>query len=150
MSDPNLSEAAQQVPSSPPVAPAYEPTPLGGPVPVANGKRLLCAILESLLFILTLGLGWIVWSLMVWSKGQSPAKSMMSLRCVRLEEDRAADFGTMALRELVGKWLVGTITLGITNIVSLFMILLTPDRQAVWDKLAGTVVVEDADGHYAV
>ncbi|HEX8802909.1 MAG TPA: RDD family protein [Acidimicrobiales bacterium] len=109
------------------------------------GRRLGSALLDSVLFVVLLGIGWVIWSLIVWSKGQSPAKSLLNLRCVHLETQRAATWGRMALRELVGKSLIGALTVGISSVVSCFMIL-GPTRQGVWDKVAGTAVVDDPDG----
>jgi uncharacterized RDD family membrane protein YckC len=51
----------------------------------------------------------------------------------------------MALRELVYKGILGSVTGGITTIVSAFMILLTDSREGIWDKIAKTAVVEDPD-----
>jgi hypothetical protein len=67
------------------------------------------------------------------------------MRCVRTGDGRSASWGTMALREWVGKGLLGSITFGITTLVSCFMVLGDP-RQTVWDRVASTVVVDDPDG----
>jgi uncharacterized RDD family membrane protein YckC len=67
------------------------------------------------------------------------------MRCVRTDDGRSATWGTMALRELVGKGILGSLTFGITTLVSCFMVL-GASRQAVWDRVASTVVVDDPDG----
>jgi uncharacterized RDD family membrane protein YckC len=132
--------------TTPPGAdPAYgAPAPPGGPVnaPLSSaGKRFGGYLLESLLLIVTLFIGWLIWSLIVWGKGQTPAKQLLGMRCVDVNTGQIAGWGTMALRELVGKVILGNVTFGITTLVSAFMIL-GESRQGIWDKIASTVVVD--------
>lgn len=119
------------------------------PVPTAPlstaGKRLGANILDAILAIVTLGIGWLIWSAITWSKGQTPAKSLLGMRCVRVDTGRAATWGTMALRELIGKSVLSSITFGVTWLISCFMVLSEP-RQAIWDKVASTYVVDDPEG----
>jgi uncharacterized RDD family membrane protein YckC len=116
----------------------------GAPIST-SGKRLGAYFLDVILALVTLGIGWFIWSLVVWSKGQTPAKSLLGMRCVRTDTGRAATWGTMALRELVGKGIIGAFTGGITALVSAFMIL-GATHQGIWDKIATTVVVDDPTG----
>lgn len=109
------------------------------------GKRFGAYLLDLVLVFATLFLGWLIWSLVIWSKGQSPAKAILGMRCISTETGRAATWGTMALRELVGKGLLGSVSFGVTTIVSAFLIL-GDSRQGIWDKIATTVVVDDPDG----
>lgn len=128
------------------VARGYGVWEVGGAPLSSAGKRLGAYLLDGFVLApVTLFIGWVIWSLIVWSKGQSPAKQLLGMRCVRLETARAATWGTMALRELVGKLLLGAITGGITTLISAFMILGTR-RQGIWDKIANTTVVDDPDG----
>lgn len=119
-------------------------TAAGAPVSTA-GKRLGAYLLEGILVFLTLGIGWLIWALIVWARGQSPAKQILGMRCVRADTGMVATWGTMALRELVGKWIFGMFSFGLTTLISAFMILGAP-HQGIWDKVASTVVVDDPDG----
>lgn len=127
----------------------YNPAPLGfavGGAPVSSaGKRLGASVLDSILFMFTLGFGWMMWSAIVWSKGTTPGKSLLGMRCVRTVDGQVANWGTMALREIVGKGILGFVTGGITSLISCFMIL-GAARQGIWDKVASTTVVDDPDG----
>jgi uncharacterized RDD family membrane protein YckC len=110
----------------------------------SSGKRFGAWLLDGLLIVVTLVIGWLVWSLVVWAKGQTPAKSLLGMRCIRTDTGRGAT--TMALRELGGKVILGNLTFGITTIVSGIMILADGERhQAIWDKMVSTVVVDDPD-----
>jgi uncharacterized RDD family membrane protein YckC len=67
----------------------------------------------------------------------------MGLRVVRLDQGKAAGFGTMFLREMVAKPVInilGWITAGIVN----FWLVWDKDTQELWDKVVGTIVVNDA------
>lgn len=127
----------------------FQPAAVGftvGGAPVSSaGKRFGAYLLDSLLAIITLGIGWLIWSMIVWSKGTTPGKELLGMRCVRTDTGQAASWGTMAVRELVGKSLLGAISFGITSLVSCFMIL-GAARQGVWDKVATTTVVDDPAG----
>ncbi|MEO7556804.1 MAG: RDD family protein [Acidimicrobiales bacterium] len=113
----------------------------------SNGKRFGAYLLEAVLVVVTLFIGWIIWSIILWSKGQTPAKSILKMRVIKLDTGRAADGGVMALRELVGKVLLGLIPF--YGIVSGIVILTDDQHQGLWDKLAGTVVIDDPDERFA-
>ena len=98
--------------------------------------------MEVLLFPLTLGVGWLVWSLVLYSRAQTPAKQLLGLRVFRRSTASPATWVRMALRELVAKPL-GSLVCGLTVGVLYFMLLWDANTQEVWDKLADTVVVDD-------
>jgi uncharacterized RDD family membrane protein YckC len=130
------------------------PVAYGQPGPVAGaqlstpGKRFGAYLLDGVLVFVTLIIGWVIWSLIIWSKGQSPGKSLLGMRCIRSDTGRCASFGDMALRELVGKGILGSVTFGITTIVGGIMIL-GDTREGLWDKMAHTIVVDDPTGRFA-
>jgi uncharacterized RDD family membrane protein YckC len=135
------------------------PPPSDGPAPntplppgvvvTSVGKRLGGYLLEVLLVIFTLFIGWLIWSLVVWGRSVSPSKQLLKMKVVKKDSGLRAGYGTMALRELVGKWLIVNLVIGsICGIVTLvldFMLLWDKDRQQLWDKIAGTIVVDDPD-----
>lgn len=110
--------------------------------PAALGKRVAAVAADVVLAVVTLGIGWLVWSLISWSKGQTPGKSLLGLRCVRTDTGDVASWSTMAKRELLGKTLLGTVTAGVAGLVSCVLVL-GSSRQGLWDKVAGTLVVDD-------
>lgn len=102
-------------------------------------------LLDFLLLIVTLAIGWIIWSLIVWSKGTTPGHQVLRLYIVDEKSGKTATWGHMALRELVMKGIVGsaaaTITFGIYFIVdSLFVV--RSDRKTLHDLLSSTQVVQ--------
>ena len=68
----------------------------------SQGRRLGGYVLDLVLFVVTLGIGWLIWLLVVGRRGQSPGKQLLNLRVVR-EDGSAAGLGWMLLREIVLK-----------------------------------------------
>jgi uncharacterized RDD family membrane protein YckC len=111
--------------------------------------RLGAALLDVLLIIVTLFVGWLVWTLIVWSKGQTPGKQICGQRVVMKQTGRAARWGEMALRDFVIRGLaigiLGQLTCGIVSLVATLMIF-SAYHETLWDKWAGTLVADDREG----
>ena len=113
-------------------------------------RRCYAYLLDALLAGLTLGVGWLVWSLLAWRRGQSPAKQLMGMTVVH--DGRPASWKRMAARELLLKTVAGLVcgalarpSYGISLIPYFFWLCFDVDRQALWDRPAGTLVVEERD-----
>jgi uncharacterized RDD family membrane protein YckC len=113
-----------------------------GPALATPWKRIAGRLLEVLLTWFTLGIGWFVWSLVVWKDGLTPAKQLTGMRVIDMKTGEHASWWRMALRELIGKPIAGIAVL-LTLGVLLFMPFWDNKNQALWDKIAGTVVVDD-------
>ena len=134
------------------------------------GRRIGAFFLAIPLVIITLGIGYLIWGLIVWPNGQTPALQVLGMRCFRPEDNRVAGFWWMALREIVAGFSEGTLTgeagtsagqagtlaggagrsaggagaLGaIIGLISLILMLTRPDRKTIQDLVAGTVVLYD-------
>jgi uncharacterized RDD family membrane protein YckC len=149
-------------PQAPPVPAGYgygqpggQPVPAGmyldqesglmlpqGTVLANPGRRIGAFFLTIPLVIITLGIGYIVWGLIVWGNGQTPALQVLGMRCFRPETNRVAGFWWMALREIVGRILEVILSI-ITELISLILMLTRPDRKTLHDLVAGTVVLHD-------
>jgi len=113
-----------------------------GTVLASPGRRIGAFFLAIPLVIITLGIGYVVWGLIVWGNGQTPALQVLGMRCFRPETNRVAGFWWMALREIVGRILEGILSI-ITELISLILMLTRPDRKTLHDLVAGTVVLHD-------
>lgn len=126
-----------------PVQPAHDLVPTSALA--SPGVRLGAALLNGLLFVVTLGIGYLVWTLVLWSEGTNPGKKICGLRVVKADTGRLCTFGDMLLRNFVFGSLVmgfiGTVTLYIGYLVDIFMIF-GERRQRLIDKLACTLVVK--------
>jgi uncharacterized RDD family membrane protein YckC len=108
------------------------------------GKRFIGAILSLALFIVTLGIGFIIWDLIVWQKGQTPAYSILKMQVVKKDTGQPATWGTMFVRGFLGYWLIQGLILDslFVGYILLFMIFWDKDNQELWDKISGTVVLD--------
>ena len=146
--DPSGSERADDAPPEPgtPGRPAFM-ADLPPSVRLSSPWRRLGAhLLDTLLIFVTLLIGWIVWSIIVWGRGQSPAKQLLGMRVVHRETLMSARRGRMFVREIPCKWLIGFVA-GVTIIgfVAYFWLLWDKERQELWDKMVETVVVNDPE-----
>jgi uncharacterized RDD family membrane protein YckC len=109
-------------------------------------RRLGGHLLDGLLVFVTLIVGWIIWSIIVWGRGQTPAKQLLGMRVINRETLTAAGRGRMFVREVPCKWIIGTIA-GVTVIGAIlyFWLLWDSERQELWDKMVETVVVNDPE-----
>jgi uncharacterized RDD family membrane protein YckC len=153
---------AQAFPQAPPVPAGYGYGQYGGqPVPAgmyldqesglmlpqgtelaSPGRRIGAYFLSIPLAIITLGIGYVIWALIVWANGQTPALQVLGMRCWRPEDNKVAGFWWMALREIVGVFLESILSI-ITELISLILMLTRPDRKTIHDLVAGTVVLRD-------
>jgi uncharacterized RDD family membrane protein YckC len=108
------------------------------------GRRIGAFFLSIPLSIVTLGIGYAIWGLIVWGRGQTPALQVLGMRCWRPETGRVASWGWMALREIIGRFIEGILSF-ITLLVSLILMLTSKDRRCLHDLIAGTVVLRDPD-----
>jgi len=110
------------------------------------GRRLGQYLLDGLLAIVTLGIGYLIWSLFIWRRGETPAMQILRIKVVKLETGQVATWGTMALREFVGKYIVMGLISSIffpAWVVLVFMLMWDKNKQELWDKIAGTIVVSN-------
>ena len=123
--------------------------PAGVPPLASLGERFGGYLLDGLLALVTLGIGWMIWCCFTFSKGQTPAKQMMGMRVVKQDTGIAANWGEMFLRNVVipgALGLVGIFLFGIPTIVAACFIFGGNLRQTGWDHMMRTVVVKDPTG----
>ena len=79
------------------------PRPLPGEGSGGGGfqHRLGAYALDAVLAFFTAGIGWLIWSLIVWGDGQTPAKKILKIRVRNAETGTVATWGHMAVRELL-------------------------------------------------
>ncbi|HTT87704.1 MAG TPA: RDD family protein [Acidimicrobiales bacterium] len=106
------------------------------------GRRIGAYFLAIPLAIVTLGIGYVVWGLIVWPRGTSPALQVLGMRCWRPDTNSTPGFWRMALREIVGRFVEGLLSV-VTEIVSFVLMVSNPKRQCLHDLIAGTVVLHD-------
>lgn len=106
------------------------------------GRRIGSFFLYIVLVVVTLGIGYVIWGLISWSKGRGPAQQVLGLRCWRPADGRVASWGTMAMRNIVGGIAQGILGF-ITELVSFIMFLTGKQHKSLPDTVGSTVVVYD-------
>jgi uncharacterized RDD family membrane protein YckC len=107
--------------------------------------RFGSALLDALLLIVTLFVGWVIWNLFTWKTGQTPAKRILKQVVVDAKTGEVFSWSRMALREFAVKGAAGNIasgaTSGITFVIdSLFVF--REDRRTVHDLIVGSKVIQ--------
>ena len=108
------------------------------------GRRIGAYFLSLLLVIVTLGIGYLVWGLLIWGNGQTPALQVLGMRVWQPDTRTVPGFWRMALREIVGRFVEGLLSL-ITEVTSFVLFVASKDRKSLHDHIAGTVVLYDPD-----
>src|ERR1700727_3135903 len=81
---------------------------------IASRSRVAAPlILALLLFSVTLGIGYIAWSLFEWGQGRTPAQRILGLRCWLPEACQVAERHDMAVRQVLGFFFSGGLIWGV-------------------------------------
>ncbi len=111
------------------------------------GRRVGAFVLDGVLFILTLVIGYIVWWLFTLRRGQTPGKRLLGIRVIRAD-GTPSEWGWTFMREFIVKGIavsLGNAVVGIVWIVDLLWAFWDKDRQTIHDKIMKTVVVDDRE-----
>lgn len=106
--------------------------------------------LDCVLAGFTLGIGWIIWSFIVWGEGQTPAKKILKMRTIDVPTGRPATWGHMAIREFLVPLVVGTallLTSGIAWVVWVtieIVFYFTKGNRTLRDLWVKTAIVNEA------
>ncbi|MFE8699820.1 RDD family protein [Cytobacillus sp. FJAT-54145] len=74
----------------------------------------------------------------IW-KGNVIGKRIVNIRIEKLNGE-SLKISDMIMREIIGKFILGYVTFGLTTIASALMVLIRKDKRAIHDLLAGTQV----------
>jgi hypothetical protein len=119
-------------------------TPPTGVLLASRGQVASAWFLGLALFIATLGVGYLTWSLITWRQGRTPAQRMLGLRCWLPLEGRVAGRRDMAVRQISGACLNGQLLSGV------FIWLFGEPLRSMGDVFADTMVLYDPDGILAL
>ncbi len=112
------------------------------PVPTAAlaslGARFGAFLLEFVLLVVTLGIGWFIWAMIMWTKGTTPAKNLLGLRVVDISTGRPCTWGHMFVRNLCQAVFNFVPFGGLVDIVSIF----SENHLRFSDRWARTAVVK--------
>jgi uncharacterized RDD family membrane protein YckC len=134
-------ETPQRAPT-PPTA-ATGPTLPQGVTIVSPGMRLVAYLLEGILVVVTLFIGWLIWAAITAGNGQTPAKKLLGQRVIRADGSSPVGFGTMLFMRGLIAGFIASIAITFTLGILLLMPFWDRRNQNIWDKVSGTLVVND-------
>ncbi len=112
--------------------------------------RFGSAILEAMLAVVTLGIGWLVWWLVLLGKGSTPARQILGLRIVNAKTMQPVSNSQVFLRGFVVYFLafsalasaLSLVLFGAGWLFTLVSALLVfrSSHQTLWDQMTGTTV----------
>jgi uncharacterized RDD family membrane protein YckC len=105
-------------------------------------KRFGEYCLELVLMLVTLFIGWAIWSLIIYGRGQTPAKQVLKMKIVKLDTGKPTSWGMTWVREWPCKFVIG-FAAALSFYIVYFWPLWDNDNQELWDKMIGSVVVDD-------
>ena len=115
------------------------------------GVRIKAQLLTFGLVVITLGVGWAVWSILEWRYGRTASFRLTGLRVVRTSDGRPIGLGRSLLRNaLLCTHLLVPVMLACLVVAFTFVMgasppndLLSKGRHAPWDRLTRTTVVQE-------
>ncbi len=105
--------------------------------------RLGSYVLEIVLIIVTLYIGWSIWAYMTAASGQTPAKRVLKLRVIEASTLRPVGFAKMFWVRGLLAGIIAQIAIICTLGVLIFMPFWDKQKQNIWDYVSGTYVVSD-------
>jgi uncharacterized RDD family membrane protein YckC len=100
--------------------------------------------LNLVLAIVTLGIGYLVWAMVLWSDGTNPGKKILGMKIISAESGQTLGWGEMFVRNFV----FGGLVLGLLSVVTLDIIyvvdgafIFNDKHQRLVDRMAKTLVV---------
>jgi uncharacterized RDD family membrane protein YckC len=110
--------------------------------------RIYAFLAELAISILTLGIGWLIWSAYAWGKGTTPGHQLLHQQIVDVETNRPLTWGQMALRELVFKGLISGVLSSFTYGLYAFAdagLMFRDDRRAIHDWMSASIVIQSSE-----
>ncbi|HWF16139.1 MAG TPA: RDD family protein [Acidimicrobiales bacterium] len=115
------------------------------------GTRVKALLLTFGLIVITLGVGWLVWSILEWHSGRTASFRLTGLRVVRNSDGRPIGLGRSILRNALLCTLLLLPTMLTCLVVAITFVmgasppndLFSKARNAPWDRLTRTTVVQE-------
>lgn len=143
MSDQLLPPSSEPASSMPPPAP-QPPQPAAPVLQVSSVGRLIGAyLLDTVLSLVTLGVGWVIWAAITAGEGATPGKRLLGMKVVNKETGATLSWAQYVfLRGLVGGLVLGIPVSLVLGIPLLFMPLWDKLNQSVPGKVSNSVVID--------
>jgi len=107
-------------------------------------------VLNVVILSFTLGVGWLIWFIIVAPRGQSPGKQLLGMYIIKADGTRAGGWYTW-LRTIVVRVLLSTaidlVAFGFYSLIASLWCIWDKEQQCLWDKIAGTRIAYSPMGY---
>ncbi len=128
----------------------YMPEGTGAVKKVTYNRRVWGSyLLESLLYTVTLAIGWYIWLAFTAKDSQTPAKKLLNIYVLDVETGQPITAGRVWVREVLVKQLLSALAsavIGVAWLIDGLWVFFDRNRQALHDKIVQTVVVHAPNG----
>ena len=107
------------------------------------GRRIGSYFLALVLFIVTLGVGYLVWGAISRSRGRAPTQKILGMQTWKPQTRANATWGEQFPRESSCIMCITPLIGWIIAIVSFFMFLASREHRALHDQVGGAIVLHD-------
>ena len=112
----------------------------------APETRIYAFLADLAIGFVTLGIGWLIWSAILWSQGTTPGHKLLHQTIVDEKTLQPLTWDRMAIRELLFKGFIGgilsSLTYGLFYLADALFIF-REDRRAIHDHMARTLVIQN-------
>ena len=105
------------------------------------GRRLGALSIDIVIGILTLYIGWLIWSFIIYGRGQTPGKQILGIYAASTDNpEQPFSWGNTALREFVYKFLLFGVFL---STISVAIIWVVDNLWPLWDGSGNSQTLHD-------
>lgn len=112
------------------------------------GKKFGVYVLEGLLFVFTLGIGWLIWGAVTAAHGQTPARQVLGVYLVSAHTGRPLSWPEIVFV----RGIIGAAIMSLAAMFTLGILLLMPlwdaKNQTVADKISQAIAVDAPNGAF--
>lgn len=112
----------------------------------APETRIYAFLADLVIGFVTLGIGWLIWSAILWNQGTTPGHKLLHQTIVDEKTLQSLTWNRMAIRELLFKGSIGgilsSLTYGLFYLADALFIF-REDRRAIHDHMARTLVIQN-------
>lgn len=132
-----MSDTDATMPAAPPASAVDVPA---GLTPI--GRLVGAALLDSVLSMVTLGIGWAIWAFITSAEGQTPGKKLMNIAVVDADTGQRLDRTAYILKRGLVGGIVNSFAVSLTLGVLFFMPLWDKRNQTVAARISNSVAVD--------
>jgi uncharacterized RDD family membrane protein YckC len=111
-------------------------------------SRIYAFLADIAIGTLTLGIGWLIWSVYAWGKATTPGHQLLHHQIVNVDTKQPLSWEQMAAREFLFKGAIGGILSSLTYGIFSFAdagLMFREDRRAIHDWMCSSIVIQESE-----